>query len=125
MAEQASEKFSDFLQKALKNFQSAAEAESDFREKCLDDLKFSVGEQWAPAVKARRERKNKPCLVMDQMQQSIRIVHNEYRQQRPAIEVNPVGDEADVETAEILQGTVRHVEVNSDAEIAYDSAHEF
>jgi len=121
---QPTKQFEDFLQARLKEFQAASEAESASRTKCLDDLRFSTGDQWDANIRSRRERKNKPCLTMDQLQQSVRIVCNEYRQQRPALEVNPVGDEADVETAEILQGLVRHIEVNSDAEIAYDGAHE-
>jgi hypothetical protein len=119
------ENFDSFLEEALKRFNCAEEAESEIRAKCLDDLKFSTGDQWDATVRTRRERKNKPCLTMDQMQQSTRIVCNQYRQQKPAIEVNPVGDESDIKTAEILQGTIRHIEVNSDADVAYENAHEF
>lgn len=108
----------------MARFKLASEADSSWRELSLDDLEFSVGNQWPLNIKTQRESKNKPCLVMDQIQQSVRLTCNEYRQQRPSINVSPVGSESDVDTAEILQGSARHVEVNSDAEIAYDGAHE-
>lgn len=114
----------DIIQEALSRFQLVAEAESDSRAKCLDDLKFSTGDQWPQDIRNLRQRRGQACLTMDQTQQSIRIVCNEYRQRRPAIEVNPVGNDSDVETAEIFQGSIRHIEVQSDAEVAYDNAHE-
>ncbi len=43
---------------------------------------------------------------------------------RPAIQVNPVGGGADVDTALIIQGMTRHIEIGSDSEIAYDTAFE-
>jgi hypothetical protein len=112
------------IKTALDRFKLVDEAESAMRADCLDDLEFSVGNQWPTTIRDARERKNKPCLTMDQMQQSVRQVSNEYRQQRPAINISPVGSDSDIDTAEVLQGTVRHVEVISDAEIAYDGAHE-
>src|SRR6202023_3496482 len=96
---------------ARKRFKLAAEAESETRELSLDDLKFSVGEQWPAEI--AKGRSDRPMLVMDQIQQSIRQVCNEYRQQRPATQVNPVGNDADVDTAEIFQGAIRHIEVRS------------
>ena len=114
----------DLIELALTRFKAAADAEFETRRDSLDDLEFSIGNQWPINIKTQRERKNKPCLVMDQIQQSIRLVCNGYRQQRPSINVNPIGDGADVDTAEILQGVVRHIEVISDAEIPYDWAHE-
>lgn len=112
------------LETALARFKVSAEAESGMRKLSLDDLKFSVGEQWPETYKANRTLKGKPCLTMNRLPQFIRQVTNEQRQQRPAIQINPSGDGADVETAQIFQGMVRHIEVNSDAEVAYDVAFE-
>lgn len=115
----------DVIRLAMERWKMASDAEEDTRKQCLDDLKFSFGQQWPEEIKADREDRNKPCLTMDQTQQSVRIVCNEYRQQRPSIQVSPVGDGADIDTAEIIQGVIRHIEVLSDAEIAYDHTHEF
>lgn len=113
------------LELALKRFKQVNEAEFSTRTGCLDDLKFSTLDQWPEDIKKDREGQNKPCLVMDQTTQTIRIVGNEYRLKRPALNFSPVGDGADTDSAEIIQGMARHVEVRSDAEIAYDTSHEF
>jgi hypothetical protein len=113
------------IRTAMKRWERANDTEHDARDQCLDDLRFSTSDQWPGNIRQTREGAGKPCLQMDQTQQSVHIVCNEYRQQRPAIEISPIGDGADIDTAEIIQGVVRHIEVLSDAEIAYDNAHEF
>lgn len=113
------------IELALERFKRVSEIDQAWREASIEDVKFSaLLEQWPAALKTKREAKGKPCLVMDHMNQSIMQICNQYRQQRPAINVNPVGDESDVDTAEILQGIVRHIEVVSDAEIPRDTAFE-
>lgn len=118
------ERVKGFLTLAMKRWRLCAEAESENRKDALDDLKFLTGEQWTPDIKNQRELDGRPCLTMNRLPQFVRQVTNEQRQQRPSVQVNPVGDGADTDTAEILQGMVRHIEVNSDAEIAYDTAFE-
>lgn len=113
-----------FLRLAMERFRLCQEAEAESRKEALDDLKFLTGEQWTFDIKNSRELDSRPCLTMNHLPQFVRQVTNEQRQQRPAIQVNPVGDGADTDTAEILQGMIRHIEVNSDAEIAYDTAFE-
>src|SRR5579871_3735276 len=112
------------VQTAIERFKLAAEADESWRMDCLDDLDFSIGNQWPLTIQTIREKDGRPCLVMDQIQQSIRLVCNQYRQQPPSITINPVGSGADVETAEIIQGCVRHIEVNSDAQVVYEKTHE-
>ena len=114
----------DVIQTALERFKIAAEADEEWRQECLDDLDFSIGNQWPLTIQTVREKDGRPCLVMDQLQQSIRLVCNQYRQQPPSINISPVGSGADVDTAEILQGVVRHIEVNSDAQVTYEEVHE-
>ncbi len=107
---------------AKKRFQQAADAESEMRKFALDDLKFRAGEQWPDGIKRQREIDGRPCLTINQMPQFIRQVTNDQRQNRPSIQVNPVNDEADPETAEIIQGIIRHIEYDSSADAAYDTA---
>jgi hypothetical protein len=52
----------------------------------------------------------------------IERVENNIKQQRPRGKYHPVGDGADIEIAEILNGIGRHIEVRSEASIAYDTA---
>ena len=114
----------EFLRIAHKRFERAAKAEQETRREALDDLKFRTGDQWPQDIKINRSKDGRPCLEMDQIEKFIRQVCNEERQQRPAIQVNPVGDGADVETAEIQQGLIRHIETQSPADVPRDHAFE-
>jgi hypothetical protein len=111
------------LEEALRRWKVSAEAESDIREKMLDDLKFFSGEQWPAHIRAQREKKNRPCITVNRIPQFVQQITNDQRQNRPAIHVNPVED-SDVDVAEVLQGLIRNIEVASDAGTAYDIANE-
>lgn len=112
----------DVLKRARERFTYAAEAEADIRKDAVDDLKFFAGFQWPEDVKTARELDKRPCLTINRLPKFVRQVTNEQRQNRPAIKVNPVDDKGDVETAEILEGLIRHIEYDSNAETAYDTA---
>lgn len=79
-----------------------------------------MGNQWPTDIRADRQLAGRPCLTVNVLPQFIRQVTNEQRQQRPGIVINPVGNGATQDVADVLQGYCRHVEVLSDAEIAYD-----
>lgn len=112
------------MEVARKRFKLAAEAEQHIRKEALDDLRFYAGEQWPDNIVSDRNLTNRPILTINRLPQFAQQVINEQRASRPSIQVNPVGDGADVETAEIIQGLMRHIEVNSNAEVAYDTAFE-
>src|SRR5215472_1879947 len=113
-----------FMATAHSRFRMAAEAETKVREEALADLKFMAGDQWPSNIQTTRDNDGRPCLTINRLPAMKRQITNEQRQQRPAVNVNPVGSGTDVETAEIFQGLIRHIEVNSDAEIAYDTGFE-
>lgn len=118
---QESEKTRKFLSLALSRFKAAADHETPMRKDALEDWKFSVGEQWPDDIRTNRNADGRPCLTMDHLNQSVRLVTNEERQRRPAIECNPQGSGATRDVAEVLQGMIRHVEVRSDCEMVYDT----
>lgn len=109
------------MRTALARFKRTSEMENQVRKDALDDLAFSTGDQWDATIRSQRELDGRPCLTINRLPQFIRQVTNEQRQQRPSGQINPVGSGADVETAEILSGIMRHIEVNSDADVAYDT----
>lgn len=112
------------LTEARERFALALEAESDNRNEGLDDRRFKAGEQWPAQIKKQREDESRPCLTINKLPQFIKQVTNDERQNRPAIKVLPVDSGADPETAKILSGLIRHIEINSDADVAYDTAAE-
>jgi len=116
------------IEEALKRFRYCEEAESENRKRALEDLKFSLGEQWPEDVRRARENDvngSRPCLTVDKLGQYVRQVVNDSRQNKPSIKVRPVDSDADPEVADVIQGMTRHIEDNSRADIAYDTSIEF
>ena len=110
------------LEEAKARFKLADEAWSDNRKAYVEDLEFRMGKQWPDAIVDEREKSGRPCLVVDKVQQYIRQVVNDGRQNRPSIKVRPVDDYGDDEVAEVFQGIIRHISDRSNADEAYDTA---
>lgn len=107
---------------ARDRYAKAAEYWSEERKAAIDDIKFRAGEQWPTQIKSQRESDKRPCLTVDKLNQYIRQIVNDGRQNRPAIKVRPVDSGADVATAEVFAGIVKHIEDASNADAAYDTA---
>lgn len=114
----------DFLAQARDRFKLAVDAEAREREDRLSDLRFATGDQWPQETKRIRDASNRPCMTINRYPAVKGQIVNEQRAQRPSIVVKPVGDGADVDDAEMLEGLLRHIQVNSDAEVAYDCGFE-
>lgn len=117
-----SEENKSILELARQRFESGIEATNEIRKLAVEDLEFSAGNQWPDDAKKERAQDNRPCLVINRIPQFIRQVTNDQKQNKPAIKVFPVDDKGDVETAKIMQGIVRHIEYNSNANVAYNYA---
>lgn len=112
------------LERARAFFALSSEAWHEIRSLANEDIKFSAGDQWDLAIKTSRQSDARPCLTINRLPQVIQQVTNDQRQNRPSIKVHPVDDIADPETAKIQQGLIRHIEYNSSADAAYDTAFE-
>lgn len=112
----------DTLKEALELFKLSSNCDSDNFERALDDLRFSrLAEQWPDEVISEREAARRPCLTFNKMPSFIRQVVNDGRLNKPAIKVHPADSQADVRTAEIINGLIRNIEYSSGADIAYDT----
>lgn len=110
------------LARARKRFDRCVAAESENRKEGLDDLKFKAGDQWPADIRAQRSNKKRPCLTINKMKTFVNQVTNDLRQNRPSINVSPVGDRGDIEVAKMYRGLIRAIERDSAADIAYDTA---
>lgn len=110
------------LQRALKRMDRCMQAESENRKQALDDLKFYKGDQWPADVAAQRNFDQRPCLTINKLPTFVNQVTNDVRQNRPAINISPVGDKGDPEVAKMYSGMIREIERKSVADIAYDTA---
>ena len=116
----------DILAEAKEAFKDAVECESQNRTDMLADLRFArMGEQWPDDIKRQRERDGRPTLVINKLPAFGRQVVNDARQNRPCITVTGVDSQSDPKTAEVLSGLIKHIERQSCADVAYDTAIDF
>lgn len=119
-------KDSDIIKEALEFFERASDAESTMREEALEDFRIYEGRGvWPEAMRRQREnnpRGPRPCLVINDLPLHVRQVTNDVRQNRPGIKTRPVDDVADPDTAKVFDGIIRHIEQQSFADIAYETA---
>lgn len=116
----AADRTKKLLTLALTRFKAAAEHEGPGRKEALDDFLFSIGEQWPKDILADRQADGRPCLTMDHLDQSLKLVTNDLRENRPSVQIDPAGSGATRKVADIFQGMTRHIEVVSDADVHYD-----
>lgn len=108
---------------ALERFDRAQEYERENRRLAEEDFLFVAGDgQWDYEIRKARESEGRPCLTMNRLPVYIAQVMGDARQNKPAIKIHPVDDKADIETAEIIEGIIRHIESDSDADVAYLTA---
>lgn len=116
----------ELLDRIRKHVDLDAEATSEQRALELDDLRFcDPTTQWDERDRKTREDDGRPCLTEDRLGPFIMQVCNEQRKNKPGVQVNPVDGGADIDTAEVIQGLIRHIEYASNADTAYDTAFEW
>ncbi len=108
----------EIWEEARDRLQICAEAEGDNRTRAKEATMFREGQQWDPEPGIDDEIE----LTINLTDAMCDRVENNIRQQRPRGKVHPVGDGADIEIAQIINGIGRHIELRSEASIAYDAA---
>jgi len=98
------------------------DADTMNRQEALEDLKFVNGDQWPVELQNSRNLESRPILTINKLDGYCRQVTNQQRQQRPRIKVHGTNSQAQEKTAEVIEGMTRHIEVNSNADNAYDTA---
>jgi hypothetical protein len=114
----------DIIKEIKDLFRTCYDAEDENYTQGISDLNFLKGDQWPSDLKSQREADGRPCLVINKLQVFADQVIGDIRQNEPSVKIKPVDSQADPEIAEILNGLIRNIEVQNDAEIAYDTAAE-
>jgi len=115
----------DILTTARERFRLCEDAELLIRKDALDDLKFAAGEQWAAADLASRGYRmpnGRPCLSFNKLIGPLNMCSNEARMNRAGINVYPVDSATDPDTAEVIEGMIRHIENVCKADEVYETA---
>ena len=100
-------------------------AEETARKKATRDLRFLTGDQWPDGEPEERRKVNRPALTINKLPPFVKQITNDQRKQKPGVKVSPVGGGADAATAEIFEGIIRHVEYESQADVAYDTGFDY
>lgn len=110
------------LTRVRKRMDKAINAESENRKSGLDDRMFKAGNQWPTEIMAQRNLDKRPCLTINKLPTFVHQIVNDQRQNRPSINISPVGDRGDPEVAKMFRGLIRFIERDCAADIAYDTA---
>ena len=113
------------IQEAIDFLKFANDADTMNRQEALDDLKFGAGDQWPVELQNSRNLESRPIIVVNKVDNYCRQVSNQQRQQRPRIKVHATNTHEDMVDAQTISGIIRHIEVNSNADHAYDNAFEY
>src|SRR5574343_299150 len=112
------------LAPARPRMDEAFTAEQPHRERAQDDLRNVIGDQWPEDERLEREAEGRPCLTINILAQNVRQVTGQIRSLDPAIKVTAADSAANKDTAEVIEGMVRHIENKSDASSVYEAATE-
>ncbi len=118
------DRLDDFLSEARDRFEFGRQADVEDRSEAEHDNRFAYADdtnldQWDEVAKKARRRR--PILQWNRLPTSIQQVANDGRENKPSIRTNPE-DNTPLETAEYFQSRIRHIEYESNASTAKDTA---
>lgn len=115
------EEDAELIGAAKKRFKAALSVEETNRKEGLEDLKFLNGQQWDEADASARKADGRPCITENRLPTFANQITNDQRQNRPSINISPMGTKASRKSAKILRGMIRAIERDSSADVAYDT----
>lgn len=116
------------IDEAKKRFARCEEWYGEANKRYISDLKFvhadsDNGWQWPEEIKQLRGAE-RPMLTINKTRQFCLDITNDAKQNKASCKINPVGEKATMEGAQTMQGIVRHIEYQSNAQTVYDKANE-
>jgi len=115
----------EIIQEVKERFTASRDFEAQWRKRALDDLRFFHGDsynhaQWDDAVFQARNGtfggSPRPCLTINKTAQHVFHVENDARQSQMGIKVNATGFGETAKAADVLEGVIRHIEYQSNAQ---------
>lgn len=88
------------------------------RENRKKNMRFIMGDPWEPAIRRAREAEGRPCDNEDELNQFVNRAINNIRMNKRGVKVEPEGNGADDQSAELRQDIIRTAEYKSQAEHA-------
>jgi hypothetical protein len=103
----------DIHKEGIDRFRDAWDADRANREAGLNDLEMLKGDQWPEQERQQREQDNRPFMTFNRLQQPVRQVTGDLRQNRPSVRVSPDDEGADEDAAKNIAGLIRKIERRS------------
>lgn len=121
----------DVIDLAMKRAKLAEEATQLQRTREQDDLQFQIPEnQWTDGDRNARKATTfqvggrtiqlpqRPLIAIPKLDQPVQLILNQERAAHLGVTINALSEDADDDTAEILQGLYRRIETDSRADLA-------
>lgn len=113
------------LTEAYERFEYCSNWESLFRDQYIQDVKFANadpdnGWQWPDDLRRDRMIQRRPALTINKVKNHCLAVINDGKQNKAAIEIKPAGRESSFLSAQGLEGVIRNIEYQSNAQTIYD-----
>lgn len=117
----------EIIKEARERFTRGMDWESTARARFIEDIKFYNGDsdnnyQWPQTVGNDRDIAGQPKLTVNKARQYCLNITNDAKQNKPSVKVRPVGNDATYNGAQVMEGIVRHVEYQSNAQAIYEGA---
>lgn len=115
----------DVIREVQERFEACRDFEAQWRTHALEDLRFFHADaynhaQWDDAVYQTRNGtfggSPRPCLTINKTAQHVFQVENDARQSQMGIKVNATGFGATAKAADAIEGIIRHIEYQSNAQ---------
>lgn len=110
-----------FIRRCYEQYRDATD---ELRKAEKESRGFWIGgdKQWREGEVGRRRSNNRPILTINRCKPAVDQVVNEAIQNPPGPQAHPVGEGADQDGADILEGLIREVEYRTNAHVAYITA---
>jgi hypothetical protein len=109
----------DILKELRERRSYAGRAWADIRAEGAKDVMCVAGDVWeamAPEGLKQRQSAARPSIAPDEIGQYLNQTGNDVRQNKRSIRATPIGNGADKQTAEFIQGRTRQIEYRSNAQ---------
>lgn len=120
MAKKRDQSDQSLLDEINDNFIAADDEWRDSRDEGADDMRYIAGQPWT--ADDLTERRGRPSLALDELNQYSNSLINDVRQNKRAIKVSAAGNGANTQTAEFRANKIREIEYRSHAQDAYTTA---
>lgn len=115
-------KYADIYKEAMEEYADDAEYYRDIREESDTDRRFLALDPWPSTDKQERRAQGRPMVVMDQLNQHVDGVVNDFAIHPRSVTVSPTGSGANDDEAALREDLIRQIVYESNGQDAHLTA---